>query len=160
LHFFKKIEKVRPQSSFTPTPRLSILSNRDAKSVQHSLEVDCRTIAAITSGMGFVGGAEAGCVIGSLVAGFASDSSRIPHKLLGAGVIGSGFCCGVIGAATCYLGGIAATNLVLQAFPSLKTKKIPLLVANRQASAIVFICCASALGGRRLHKLGFFSSFR
>jgi hypothetical protein len=113
------------------------------------------TVGGVTSSMGFVSGMEIGLLAGGLIAGFASDSGTIPHKVLGCIVIGSGLGCGVIGGLGCYFGGFGITNLCLKAFPIMKSKRIPLLVSSPRSNAALFTVCATFLGGRRLQKLGY-----
>jgi hypothetical protein len=115
------------------------------------------TVGVLTSSIGFVRGMEVGLFGGGLIAGFASDSGHIPHKVLGCMVIGCGLGCGVMGGLSCYFGGFGITNLCLKAFPVMNSKRFPLLVATPTANAALFTVCATILGGRRLQKLGYLS---
>ncbi len=126
---------------------------------QHCETALPNTIGIVCASGGFVGGIEAGCLFGSLIASFASDSGSVSHKRLAGIVIGTGVGCGAIGGMICYLGGFGATNLFLQAFPSLKHKKAHLLVPGRLSTTTMFVVCATIIGGRRLQTLGYFNKF-
>jgi hypothetical protein len=119
-----------------------------------------QTIGSISASVGFVTGSEAGCWIGGLLAGFASDSGRLRHGVLVAGMGGVALGCGALGAGVCYALGFGGSNLLMKAFPSIQQKELPLIGVGRKPKVALFMCCASMLGCRRLQVNGLLSKKR